>query len=289
MKKFVMMTALFATLGMASTAFASYESFTLAPGFLPDPATGSGTSGGPRNASQFGSTAHGPCVGMIDNSPDHVMTLSGNFSYLRVSATSAGDVSLVIQGPDGSYRCNDDAVGLNPVVEGSWPAGRYNIFVGTVGGTNVPYSLAITEIRGSGSAGGAAQASASGGGTYGGATLNPGFMPDPHVLRGTSGGANDAGRHGSTSHGPCVGQIASAPDHIVTLGGAFSYLRFAVESSGDTTLVIEGPNGFMCNDDTVGLNPEVAGAMPAGTYRIWVGSFGGGNHAYTLNVTEFRR
>lgn len=276
------------SLGFASSAMAAYESFTLSPGFLPDPATGSGTSGGPVDASQHGSTPNGPCVGQIDSSADHVMTLTAAFNYLRITAMSDGDVSLVVKMPDGSFRCNDDTIGLNPVVEAtSWPAGRYEIYVGTVMGGNVPYQLSITEIRSSGSAAGA---TAQAGGDYANISIAPGFMPDPRVLTGLSGGPRDAAQFQSVGPEPCVGQIDNTPDHVVTLERDFSFLRMTVvEAAGDTTLAVQGPNGWYCNDDTIGLNPELTGSFPAGTYNVYVGSFGGGNHRYELHVTEFTR
>lgn len=69
-----------------------------------------------------------------------------DFSQLRVQVSSAKDTSLVIRGPDG-IRCNDDTDGLNPVVQGRWPAGRYEVFVGSVADGFHRYSLRVTEFR----------------------------------------------------------------------------------------------------------------------------------------------
>ncbi len=44
-----------------------------------------------------------------------------------------------------------------------------------------------------------------------------------------------------------------------------------------------------CDDDTYGTNPAVEGSFPAGTYRIWVGSYRQGeNSNYQLYFTELR-
>lgn len=130
----------------SAVLLAQYENFNLSPGFLPDPAVGTGVAGGPVDASSLGNTSHGPCVGQIDSTPDHVMTLSSSFSYLKVSATSNADTSLVIKGPGGT-RCNDDTNGLDPAISGSWGAGRYEIYIGDVDGRSGSYTLSITEIR----------------------------------------------------------------------------------------------------------------------------------------------
>ncbi|MFW5878211.1 MAG: hypothetical protein ACOCVR_00195, partial [Myxococcota bacterium] len=237
----------------------------------------SGHSGGPIDASKHGSTADGPCVGMIDDSPDHTVVLTSSFSYLRIQAISDEDVSLVIKGPD-RMRCNDDSNGLNPKIDGSWPAGTYQVYVGSVASGNHPYTLAISELQPSGGSG---QASAEGG-DYQPVTLSPGFVPDPRTLTGASGGPVDAGNMG----GECVGMIDNTADHVMTLTDDFSFLKLSVESDGDTTLVVKGPGGNRCNDDTNGLNPVLQGSWPAGRYEIYVGSMGGGNHRYTISVTE---
>ncbi|MBD2090895.1 hypothetical protein H6F67_13645 [Microcoleus sp. FACHB-1515] len=111
-----------AVVAMPQAARADYQSFNLAPGFMPDPAVGTGLSGGSR--------ATNDC-GYVDaaNAPDHVVTLTRPFQFLRASVEAEGDVTLLITGPDGRY-CSDDANGLMPEVSGFWPAGTYQIWVG---------------------------------------------------------------------------------------------------------------------------------------------------------------
>ena len=124
---------------------------------------------------------------------------------------------------------------------------------------------------------------------FGSVSLSSGFYPDPQSLPGTSGGTVSAEAMGWTGTGPCAGLIAQNPDHIMTLNSYFDYLRVDVSSGGDTTLVIHGPDGWWCNDDTVGLNPRIEGQWLAGTYRVWVGSYWSGEyHAYSISFSEYR-
>ncbi|NOY91382.1 MAG: hypothetical protein GXP55_09235 [Deltaproteobacteria bacterium] len=115
-------------------------------------------------------------------------------------------------------------------------------------------------------------------------TLAPGFMPDPSVTQGSSGGQSEAQRLNAS----CRGWIASNPDHIFNVQRRFRFLRVFAVSNQDTTLVIQTPDGQLrCNDDTYGQNPSVEGSWPVGTYRIWVGSYTRGTRAsYRLHFTE---
>jgi hypothetical protein len=121
--------------------------------------------------------------------------------------------------------------------------------------------------------------------TFGVVTLAPGFMPDPHVAQGTSGGGRDA----STVTAGCNGWIAQNPDHNFVASGAFTTLRIMARSESDTTLVIRKPDGtYACNDDSDGLNPlvQIDNAV-AGTYNVWIGSYQQGqNAAYKLGFSE---
>jgi hypothetical protein len=125
----------------AAAAQGSGGGAALSPGFMPDPYVISYVAGGSVAASQYGSE----CAGNIASSPDHVLEL-GAFNYLKVGVQSASDTTLVIYGePYGRWFCNDDSDGLNPVVEGSWAAGTYYVYVGSFDGAP-DYNLVITEI-----------------------------------------------------------------------------------------------------------------------------------------------
>lgn len=126
---------------------------------------------------------------------------------------------------------------------------------------------------------------------FGTHSLSAGFMPDPKVIRVTSGGNLNVSRMGYGSG--CRGYATSTPDAIVNYTGSSSsnFLRFYVQASGDTTLVINDATGtWHCNDDSVGLNPMVSITnAPSGQYDVWVGSYQSGQQiSGTLNVTELR-
>lgn len=123
-------------------------------------------------------------------------------------------------------------------------------------------------------------------------TISPKFSPDPIRLQGLSGGSVPmrviAGRT-DTSTGPCVGFADTKPDHTLELSSFFNYLSLQLNSSADTTLVIQGPGGIWCNDDVFGKNPGIAGQWLPGTYKIWVGSYEKTKYLpYTLQITASR-
>ena len=121
----------------------NFGTVSLNPGFIPDPHTATGTSGGATDATSLG----GGCVGYIAGTPDHLFNATGAFSTLRVMAHSTADITLVIQKPDGTYLCDDDTDGTNPVVEGSFAPGTYKVWIGSYEqGTNSPYTLGFSEL-----------------------------------------------------------------------------------------------------------------------------------------------
>jgi len=125
-----------------------------------------------------------------------------------------------------------------------------------------------------------------GGSNFGTVALSTGFLPDPHVAAGRSGGQRPAE---SLIAAGCRGYITSQPDHIFVAQTGFSFLRIMVSSPGDTTLIVQAPNGqVLCDDDGgSGLNPMVQGSFGPGTYYVWVGSYSEGQyHDYRLGFTE---
>lgn len=88
----------------------------------------------------------------------------------------------------------------------------------------------------------------------------------------------------------CLGFATSTPDAILVLENDFPRVVLQVNSGGhDTTLVVQGPGGIRCGDDT-GRNKDasIQGIdWSSGTYRIWVGTItSGARHNYTLTVRE---
>jgi hypothetical protein len=119
-----------------------------------------------------------------------------------------------------------------------------------------------------------------------GATLAPGFMPDPMMVTGTAGGMISA----STFSGDCRGYVGLTPNHSFTLTAPFSTLRFTVTSNAqDTTMVVRSPTGqVFCNDDTNGLSPEIVNSFPAGVVQVYVGVYSSGTPGmpYTMDVSQ---
>ncbi len=249
----------------------NFGSITLGPGFDPDPHLARGTSGGSVAASSLSNE----CRGYVSSQPDHILVTTGDFAELRILVNAVGgDTTLVIRRPDGSYLCDDDSEGINPVVAAPFPAGEYAVFVGSyTARVNARYNLGISQ-QATVTTGQLGQPSSGGEGEmashYGTVSLAPGFMPDPHVVAGRSGGLMPA--H-SLQEG-CEGWIDETPDHLLVASGSFDLLRLMVRASTDTTLVVRRPDGtFECADDEEGRNPVVSGRFSAGTYRVWVGSY----------------
>ena len=267
--------------------------FPLATGFMPDPHMFAGISGGPVAAQQM----NPECRGYINTVPNQTLTLTTPFNFLRLWVRSQGDTTLVVRAPNGQTYCADDTYGLNPGVDltGAGP-GNYQIFVGSYApGTRTPYELAATEMPASSpniAMGGMGQYGQGGYGPppnrgmpYGAVSLTSGFLPDPQMRSGMSGGPMDA----MSMNSSCRGYIDQRPDHVVYLNSPFNFLRIYVASQADTTLVVRGPNGEMyCNDDTYGLNPgvDITGAAP-GMYQVFVGSYSqGDSQPYSIGFTE---
>lgn len=147
MRHFTTLTIVFLLSLFALTVSAqTYGGLALAPGFPTDPAALNGVAGGSLDARRLGTTPTGPCTGLIAQVPDHTLTLQGSFNYLAIGVMSQADTTLVVQTPSGALLCSDDALGLNPAIEGSWSAGTYHIYVGTFGG-NAEHVFFATELQ----------------------------------------------------------------------------------------------------------------------------------------------
>lgn len=258
----------------ASAVAADYGNFEIGPGFTPDPQTGTGTTGGARDAAKaFGAS----CAGSVDTTPDHVITVTGAVN-LKVYTTSTTDSTLVLRGPSGTF-CDDDSRGeLDAEINALLRPGRYEVYVGHLGETG-QYTLTLTENVGGTSTGAGDEGGIE---AYRDFTLGAGFTPDPQRSRGETGGSRDARSYGKA----CTGTIDTTPDHRLTVTSALN-LRMFVESTTDSTLVVVGPNRTLCDDDSHGdLDAEVSGAFSPGQYEIFVGTNGGQNGRYTITLNE---
>ena len=122
---------------------------------------------------------------------------------------------------------------------------------------------------------------------YGTVNLSGGFSPDPYVINVQSGGSINVNQ---SLGGSCVGYIANAPDVRLNFRAGSLPLIISVNSSADTTLVINAPDGrWYCDDDGGnGLNPSIRWGSPmSGQYDIWIGTWGSASTASAqLHISE---
>ena len=124
---------------------ANYGELSLEAGFANDPRVISLRAGGDIAASRAGSS----CRGFITNAPDVRLHYDAGSLPLIISVDAGSDTTLVVNGPDGEFYCDDDSgEGTNPSVRLNNPrSGRYEIWVGTYSsGNSQPARLHISEV-----------------------------------------------------------------------------------------------------------------------------------------------
>lgn len=115
-------------------------------------------------------------------------------------------------------------------------------------------------------------------------SLSAGFLPDPVTYETYSGGPNQASEIPGSSG--CVGTVGVYADYKLNFSSNGGPLNIGVRSSADTSLIIKSPDGWVCDDDTYGLNPSLEwSSAPSGWYEIWVGAVGDSAPA-TIIITE---
>lgn len=268
-----------------SSANGTFGQVQLRSGFTPDPHVVTVNAGGPIDVA----TVSDNCRGFIAERPSFTLRYRRGELPLYVGVVADDDTTLVVRGPNGQWMCDDDSGdNLNPVISWKNPrSGRYQIWVGRFGTSDLaPANLYISEIAGPANEVPADAPDYTLAPNFGAVELVSGFQPDPHSVAVQAGGSYNAYQIPE-----CVGWISSAPDYRVTFtaGEAGLPLIFSAQSDADTTLVVNDANGnWVCNDDTIGLNPVVRFDTPvSGQYDIWVGTFSEGATApATLNVSE---
>ena len=107
-------------------------------------------------------------------------------------------------------------------------------------------------------------------------TIDRGVTRAPLLVDGVSSGslaALEVARTEQTATGYCDGFVNRQPNHTLTLKKFFDFLKIEVDSSTDTTIVVQGPGGIWCNDDANHTNPVIEGQWQPGIYKIWIGSY----------------
>lgn len=125
-----------------TTLDATYETIAFDTGFTPDPFTFAVAAGGDIEV------VDGDCFGYVAAAPDVELTFTGGSLPLNIYVVSDADTMLMINGPDGSWTCNDDTSGLNPAVSFNPAAtGVYDIWVGTLEPDTYPgATLHVSEL-----------------------------------------------------------------------------------------------------------------------------------------------
>jgi hypothetical protein len=283
----------------------NYGTFEIASPFQPDPFIVNVTAGGEVAVYE----AIEGCSGHVSTAPDvRINFEAGTGLPLTFAAVSQDgyDVTLLINGPDGTWYCNDDVGGddgslaLNSGLTFNNPQpGQYDVWVGTFNeGDSFPVVFAVTETVTDGSG---PQAEYSIGTAYdGGVPSEPviaplagsvelwaGFEPDPYRVQVMAGGPVPAGE----VFEQCVGYIPDSPHFELSYQAGTDFpLIISASSMADTTLLIAAPNGEVyCDDDSgnIGLNPSVMFQTPmTGIYYIYVGTFGGDIQPASLSISE---
>lgn len=140
--------ALFALLSGCCLGGSALTPLTLGPGFSPQPTIQNGTV---RDNVIDGAFYDPMCLGYFPSSPQHVVNVTAPINYLRivVNTHGAGDARLVVQLPDGSFRCSDFMERTNVAVESYVSAGTLAVFVGAASsGADLPYTIGFTEQPG---------------------------------------------------------------------------------------------------------------------------------------------
>lgn len=125
---------------------ANFGQIRLSAGFTPDPYRVNLTAGGSIDA-YTETDLPGSCVGNISSAPDFEVTYSAGSLPLVFRTRSSTDTTLIINGPDGRWSCDDDSWGDGDAeVRFNRPAsGTYDIWIGTFNGGTASATLLITE------------------------------------------------------------------------------------------------------------------------------------------------
>jgi hypothetical protein len=199
------------------------------------------------------------CWGWLPASPTYRVEVIAP-TQVSLSAYSGGDLVMAVTGPSGTF-CNDDYDGLNPAISQYFSAGTYDVYIGEYSrsGYGQDFSLTVSTnplwISPSYTYP-----------TYGEVYLGPGYGRT--TLSGSVWGMYDA----AVMHDPsCVGWIAENPDFRMYVdASAETWVTVTGTSGADLALVVRGPSGTICVDDTHGMNPQLHQTLMTGSYDVWI-------------------
>ncbi len=207
---------------------------------------------------------------------------------MEAASNSTLDPYLYLLDIDETLLAEDDdsAGSLNSMLIYTLPADGTYIIVATRygvenGSTTGAYTISLASGGTSPTTGGSTGTS---GGldyalspNYGSTALQSGFAQDPFMVEITSGGPVSISQAvGGVCSGIANGYATAAPDYRLQYTAGNYNLRIFFLGDGDTTMVINAPDGsWYCDDDGGGLlQPMVTFTSPmSGQYDIWVGSY----------------
>lgn len=233
---------------------------------------------------------------------------AGQTLTIRMESDGSGDLDCFLALVDSSetilFQDDDGGGGTNSQLTYTLPAaGRYYIvatrYNADTGQTSGGFVLSYFEGGSAPATGGTQQTTAPAAGTldytltptFGSVDLISGFAEDPYAIDLVAGGdVNAASALGGACTGQAAGFVAQAPDFRLNYTSASYALRVFFTGNGDTTLVINAPDGlWYCDDDSGGSGHPLInfGSPLTGQYDIWVGSFQSGQFVEgTLTITE---
>lgn len=124
----------------------NFGSIRLSTGFTPDPYTVDIYAGGSIDA-YSDTDLPAACVGKVSDAPDFSVDYTAGSLPLAFRAVSKSDTTLIVNGPDGRWSCDDDSFGdSDPQVIFRRPqSGKYDVWVGVFAGSGAQAILGITE------------------------------------------------------------------------------------------------------------------------------------------------
>jgi hypothetical protein len=132
----VFTTALAISLAFTGASLAEAPLLEIAPKSEPEPLVVHGTSGGGQSSD----------CGNIAATPNQIIRVTESLPYLRLSVESAGEPTLLIEGPGGRFCVLADSYsGGKPEISGYWQAGKYSLYVGDRTKAQHPYTLSISQ------------------------------------------------------------------------------------------------------------------------------------------------
>ena len=140
-KWLVLPSALAISFAVTTATLAEESSVKITPKFQPDPLVVRGTSGGEKSSD----------CGNIAATPSQILEVTQPLPYLRFSVASEGQPTLLIEGPGKRHFCvlADTEAGESPEISGYWEAGKYSLYVGERTQAQHPYTLSISQKKGS--------------------------------------------------------------------------------------------------------------------------------------------